>query len=992
LQQYLNRLKIRVSVLGNHQQKYIRTIEQYLEPLVENLENAGKLEIIHLWKGSTHLTEEMDTVLGVASSLEQKLNFISCYYALQILHLNLRSIDILKLKLTGIRAEKRLPIYRQFMLQTGKEFRMLTAAFMQKLIELFAGSASLPEFTILGVGSLAHQDDIDVGVIDDGATKREFLNKVINQVRKRMFKHATELHFYLSEHVGSAYYTASIQEYRDLLDKEIQDFVIISEMLNAVPILGSRRLYKKFTKDITLRYHYRANSDNKYHEGYLRGILGEIRSLLLGKINEKKLNPQDDALRMISILTLASKTIFRIYKGNRWDILSSLLRHDPERGELYSNLEKALTFFEIFRHLYQLYIGLEEDIYLDDPVIVESLEKVAETMGYQPKGAISAWDHLLIHYHEYVDLAKNSASTLLIDVTGHIKTMSLFADMAKAIKQPDPYRSYPGNVAVDFLKATKFFRGTKFWDDIIEVAKDRDSYALFHFVNDFHQLKPRLQQVLIEKYGLAFQQSLYSSITFLEMLARHKNKLACAQLSFSLNEVFIKNLLKQGVDHVYRIIRLFSWYPDLLNNFLTKLTPDQQKSFLSFNEKEVWEPELQSYQSRLKSLCQIHLNTSHYFKRFFTRIVSQQPIYIHYLENPDSLQQIAQGILGTIDSIINYNEQKNQLNRYHDIEFLRVGLEALQGASFDRINEQFTEFSDNYLQILFDICKQEVADQIGGSMPTSDSLAIYAAGGHAREQAFDDDWDLIVLLNEKNDELRDFGDRVISKMNSEIISRGTMPHYRFADHFGHYVTLVDELVAFFSTETQETFIDKSQVLGARKIVGSTKFQKEFNRKIIKPFVFDNCQFYVRQMINEMKSRHQEISSLTDNEIDIKEGVGGLRDIEFILLIFKAKYQLDEPLNWKLINSLGEKLPQYKEKFIRLKQNSDFIKRLRDLYRLTVSADDILQTAQLGLIAHIMNYHSKQNKTATEKLIEDYFASATEVNEIIEFFIQGLNNC
>ena len=160
MQQYLNRLKIRVSVLGNHQQKYIRTIEQYLEPLVENLENAGKLEIIHLWKGSTHLTEEMDTVLGVASSLEQKLNFISCYYALQILHLNLRSIDILKLKLTGIRAEKRLPIYRQFMLQTGKEFRMLTAAFMQKLIELFASPASLPEFTILGVGSLAHQDDI----------------------------------------------------------------------------------------------------------------------------------------------------------------------------------------------------------------------------------------------------------------------------------------------------------------------------------------------------------------------------------------------------------------------------------------------------------------------------------------------------------------------------------------------------------------------------------------------------------------------------------------------------------------------------------------------------------------------------------------------------------------------------------------------------------------------------------------------------------------
>jgi len=136
--------------------------------------------------------------------------------------------------------------------------------------------------------------------------------------------------------------------------------------------------------------------------------------------------------------------------------------------------------------------------------------------------------------------------------------------------------------------------------------------------------------------------------------------------------------------------------------------------------KEVWESELQSHLNTLKSLCQIHINTSHYFKRFFTRIVSKEPIYIQHLENPASLHQIAQGILGTIDSMSDYNEQKNQLNNYHDIEFLRVGLEALQGASFDRINEQFTEFSDNYIQILFDVCKQEVAEQIGGPLLTRD--------------------------------------------------------------------------------------------------------------------------------------------------------------------------------------------------------------------------------------------------------------------------------
>ena len=33
---------------------------------------------------------------------------------------------------------------------------------------------------------------------------------------------------------------------------------------------------------------------------------------------------------------------------------------------VYIEPEKSLTFFEILRHIYQLYVGLEEEIYLDE--------------------------------------------------------------------------------------------------------------------------------------------------------------------------------------------------------------------------------------------------------------------------------------------------------------------------------------------------------------------------------------------------------------------------------------------------------------------------------------------------------------------------------------------------------------------------------------------------------------------------------------------------
>jgi glutamine synthetase adenylyltransferase len=468
--------------------------------------------------------------------------------------------------------------------------------------------------------------------------------------------------------------------------------------------------------------------------------------------------------------------------------------------------------------------------------------------------------------------------------------------------------------------------------------------------------------------------------------------LGCAQLSFSLNETFLKNLWHNSIDPIPRMMRVFRWYPNLINEFLATLTTDQQQRFFSFFDRNIWEPEQQKYKELLLSLCEIHLNTSHYFKRFFTIIVSKHPNYIQYLKDTFSLRQIAKGMLGTIDSITDYVEQKKQLNSYHDLEFLRVGLEALQGAPFDKINEQFTEFSDNYLQILFDICKQEVDRQLGGPTHTRDLIAIYATGGHAREQAFDDDWDLIVLLNEKDESLREYCNRIIAMMNSEIISRGTMPHYRFADHFGYYVTLVDDLDELFSRNDPEVFIDKSQVLSARMIVGSTKFQKDFEEKIIRPHIFENCRFYAEQMVKELKSRHNDAAKYNNKNIDIKEGIGGLRDIEFLLLIFKAKYNLREPLNWKLINNICETASEHRESLTKLKEHGDFLKQLRDLYRLAVSADDVLQTDQLDTVARIMNYENDPEKTRVEKLIAEYHKRSADVNQIVSQFLENMKEC
>lgn len=986
MDRYFNRLKERVSQLGNHHQKYIKTIEKYLDPMVSSLENAGKIEDVHIWRGSPRLSQEMEIISDVASSLPEKLTFLACYYSLQMLHLNLRSIDVLKLNLTS--AEDRYLVYKNFMLQSGTEFRNLTGTYMQKLLDLFFDAKKPPEFAMLGVGSLAHQDDIDVGVIDDGSPGRDELNLVIGKIRNEMFKWATELHFYLSEHVGSQFYTASISEYKELLDKQIQDFVIISEMLNAVTVIGSERLFDQFEQEIAYRYYYQSYRDNKFHEGYLRGILGEIRSLLLGQINEAKLNPKDDALRMVSITILAAKTVFRIYRGNRWDVLNILARKDSSRKDIYLELEKVLTFLEIFRHLYQLFIGLDEDIYLADAETVNNLQIIATSLGYEDFGAIRAWDHLLIHYHEHVETAKKICARLIQDVTEHLKSVSIFSNKLKSAWYPDPYRSYPGNLAIDFLRDSDFFKGAKFWNDILEAIQAEDSHVLENFVKDFRQLKPRYQQALIEKYGKAARNTIYSMISFLIILWKKRRSLGTEELCNQLNQSFLKHLADCD-DRVLRMTKVFNQYPDLINEYHSTLDISLQQRFTSLLDRELWEPEQQRSKDLLIKLCDIHCNTSHYFKRFFTSVVSQYPAYIHYLHNTQQLAQISKGILSYIDSLDTFEEKKKRLGDYHDLEFLRVGLEALRGMAIERIDAEFTEFSDSYLQMLFDICKQAVNEKIGGYIPTRDLIAIYTAGGYAREQAFDDDYDLIIFLNEKDEDIRQYCSQIITMMNTEIVKRGIMPHYRFADHFGDYITLVDELDEFLSNNNEDSFIDKSQILGARMIVGSTRFQKEFEERIIQRHIYEHYDQYKDQMLKEMSARQHDKKNIQNHNLNVKEGVGGLRDIEIMLLIYKARYRLQQPVNRKLMKTICEIDTKHKEDLCQLNKHFNFLKQLRDLYRLTVFAGNDLKIEYLEPAAKIMGYQDNQAEKAVDRLVWDYYLCTEESHEIIERLVNDL---
>ncbi|RKY88310.1 hypothetical protein DRQ09_03070 [candidate division KSB1 bacterium] len=602
-------------------------------------------------------------------------------------------------------------------------------------------------------------------------------------------------------------------------------------------------------------------------------------------------------------------------------------------------------------------------------------------MGYEDFGVIKAFDHLLIHYYEYIKLIKEIVNGFFQDITTHLKTNSVFARLTgdELIKIRELRRKT--NLAEEFIINLRFFRGTRFWDDFLEDMEANNGMFLIEFINDFYKIPPERRKELIDLYAEWGGTTFYAMISLLVMISKFQNRTKNKDFFNLLNDAFLKEMNRIW-DVKPRIARVFNHYPKLINNYLMIIPENRQNMFVSLLRGDIWEKEIDILRKRLLNLCELHFNSSQYFKRFFIRIINKYPEFIEYLDDTKKLNQISKGIFAKVENLPSIKEKKEKIGDYYDIEFLRVGLETLQGASIRETNVNFTEFCDNYIQTLFEICKTEIDQEIGYNVDTKDLFAIFTTGGHAREQAFDDDYDLVAVLNSNDEEIIRYTNKIITRMNTEIIKRGTLPHYRFSDHFGNYVTLIDQLDELFSRGDSDIFIDKSQILGSRLVVGSKKFEKEFVDKIITPHIFNKCDEYARDMLNEIESRHRDRRNVESDSPNIKEGIGGLRDIESIFLIYKAIYKIREPISYKLIEKIASLDSKNSENIRKLEKALDFLKSIRDVYRLTSSAEDTLHIDYLENTAKILGYKNSNGNGEIKKLLEDYYRCTQEVNSII----------
>ena len=640
----------------------------------------------------------------------------------------------------------------------------------------------------------------------------------------------------------------------------------------------------------------------------------------------------------------------------------------------FGKLEEALAFFETLRFLYQMIDVQEEEIRFGEDQVKEKAGEIACLMGYGTGSIDSVDRHLLSTYREQLYWVGESVAPLLEDLREHLGNTSKLTRLM--------YYPSGKNLAEEIMEIVRCFRGATYWEDITANLENNRQDFRRRLVDAFKELAPVRRKTVINRFVRLMMYDLRYLIRYLTLLAVVKENKDDEQVFQDFNSAFLREFTRIP-DSGFRLTKLFLLDPKLLGEYLSLLDDSQLGNFPNLLEEGAGGGRINPEAvSNLKLLVMLILEGSRYFKNFLDRVVSRHPESLHLLGNPESLKVLSSGMSNNVHVYSDPTVRKKFLRAYYDLEFLRSAMKTMTGSDVTETNEEFTHFSDRYIFTLYNICKEEIEAEIDEYLAVQDIFAIFASGGHSRRQAYNDDYDMIVILNGTDEDLRSKLVKILTKMNRAIAGTNMLPHYRFADWTGSYIIHADELKTFLSSGRQDDFIEKSQLLGSRMVVGTGNFERKLEEEILSPFIYKKSKDYIRTVVEEIYSRHSHVGSVI-SELDLKECKGGLRDIELILLVFKAHFNLREPVSDQLMKKLVKLDPEHARDFRALWKKMLFLRRLRDLNRLTVSTQDIIEPERLRYAAEILGLGKKGGSNPEERIIRKFKSATRKVVGIID---------
>ena len=300
--------------------------------------------------------------------------------------------------------------------------------------------------------------------------------------------------------------------------------------------------------------------------------------------------------------------------------------------------------------------------------------------------------------------------------------------------------------------------------------------------------------------------------------------------------------------------------------------------------------------------------------------------------------------------------------------------DALKKAT-DLLNNSFTPESDadflvrqksNFVDHLLIHCFDQF---LGGKQ--SQACALVAVGGYGRAELLPaSDIDLMILLHKKAD----------ANLQNKISALLTFL-WDIGLEVGSSVRTLKECVQFGKIDVTVM----TNMVESRLITGDESLYAKYKLAISPNKMWPSRTFFEAKL-EEQKKRHQRFNDTAYNlEPNVKEGPGGLRDIQIIGWVAKRHYgarTLKELVDHEFLTD---------QEYQALIAGQTHLWRVRfALHRLTGRREDRLLFEYQKQLAEIFGFRGEENNLAIEQFMQLYYRTIMELERLNEMLLQLLH--
>ncbi len=284
-------------------------------------------------------------------------------------------------------------------------------------------------------------------------------------------------------------------------------------------------------------------------------------------------------------------------------------------------------------------------------------------------------------------------------------------------------------------------------------------------------------------------------------------------------------------------------------------------------------------------------------------------------------------------------------------------------------SERLSDLQDILISALFDFATGEVFPT--GNPSSSERLCLAAVGGYGRGTlAPGSDIDLLFLFPYK------------STAWSESVTEYLL--YLLWDmglKVGHSTRTVSECMKL----SRQDMTIRTALLEARYICGEWSLFEEFEARFDKEVVAGSAREFIASKLAERDARHQRAGvSRYLVEPQLKDGKGGLRDLQTLFWIAKYYYRVDST------DALVEKGVLSRAEYRRFQKCSDFLWAVRcHLHFLTGRAEERISFDVQPELASRLGYQKHHGLQGVERFMKHYFLIAKDVGDLTRIVCAGL---